>query len=53
MAMRYEISRLVLKKIFHYSKRNFVSPSDRVMFYSLYKYQTILRPVYMEGGDPR
>ena len=36
MAMRYEISRLVLKKIFNYSKRNFVSPSDHVMFYIHY-----------------
>ena len=31
-ARRYEISLLVLKNIFQHEKRNFVSPSERVIF---------------------
>ena len=48
-ARRYEISLRVLKNMlslvkyfFQQEKRNFVSPSDHVIFYLLYKHQTIL-----------
>ena len=50
-ARRYEISLQMLRKyclyIFQHEKRNFVSPSDHVMFCLLYKkpmkYQTIAK----------
>ena len=38
-ARRYEISLRVLKYFFQHKKRNFVSASDHVMFYLLYKHQ--------------
>ena len=40
-ARRYEISRRVLKNIFQHQKRNFVSPSDHVIFFLLYIILTI------------
>ena len=36
-ARKYEISLRLLKNIFQHEKRNFVSPSGRVIFYLLYK----------------
>ena len=40
-ARRYEISLRVLKNIFQHEKRNFVSLSDHVIFFLLYKILTI------------
>ena len=40
-APRYEISLRVLKNIFQHEERNFVSPSDHVIFFLLYKILTI------------
>ena len=56
-AWRYEISRRVLKNIsrvrcahswniFWHEKRNFVSPSDHVMFYLSYKHQWNTKPYH-------
>ena len=36
-ARRYEIYPRVLKKFFQHEKKNFVSPSDHVIFFLLYK----------------
>ena len=40
-AERYDISPRVLKNIFQHEKRNFVSPSDHVIFFLLYIILTI------------
>ena len=40
-AQRYEISLGVLKNICQHEKRNFVSPSDHVIFFLLYKIPTL------------
>ena len=44
-ARRYEISLRVLKNILQHEKRNFVSPSDHVSFFSLYIILTIQQKV--------
>ena len=50
MAVReYEISLWVLKYVFQHEKRNFVSPSDHVMFYLLNKHQWNTKPFYLNG----
>ena len=41
VAQRYEISLGVLYKIFVDTKRNFVSPSDHVIYFLLYKVPTL------------
>ena len=55
-ARRYEISLWVLKNIrervkyfFQHEKRNFISPSDHVMFYLLYKHQWNTKPFYLNS----
>ena len=59
-ARRYEISLRVLKNIsrvsaanewniFQHEKRNFVSPSDHVIFYLLYKHQWNAKPFYLNS----
>ena len=48
-AQRYEISLRVLKFFFQHEKRNFVSPSDHVIFYLLYKHQWNAKPFYLKS----
>ena len=38
-----------VKYFFQHAKRNFVSPSDHVMFYSLYKHQWNAKPFYLKS----
>ena len=59
--LRYEIYLRVLKNIsrvsaakewnilFQHEKRNYVSPSDHVMFYLLYKHQWNAKPFYLNS----
>ena len=60
-ARRYEISlrvvekyfthslRSLMKYFFQHEKRNFVSPSDHVMFCLLYKHQRNTKQVYLNS----